>query len=242
MCTGMEAIALAGMAASAAGTGYQAYSQNQAMEEQQEARKRQMEQELQRQQEYQQETSKALSAMLDQFEAPKQKQALENETERRQSDMAQAIQGQDEVDVPISGNAPEVVRQDAAKSARDATQRAVDQSKLLGRLGAYGGVQQGNNILMNRTGNYMDQIGNFSRASSNLNQYEQQAAANSVGQPFPIGDILAGAGSAASMYGLSGGFGGGGSSSGGAYGGVGPSQQYGSLQKASKGYSGGIGF
>lgn len=116
-------------------------------------------------------------------------------------DAPAAPQGQ----APIPSSSSNIVNQEIAKKSQLAKQFTDNQGLALGNLRAFGDTLGGVSRDQARDAGLVGQIGGFKRGSSNVLQYELEAA-NSAGSGKKLfGDLLGGFGKIGTSAGLSGG-------------------------------------
>lgn len=226
-------LALAGTAASAKASSDRAGARSDAMEA-----------EAIRQKRYSDQAGAVWQDSLDQYDEPKQTQQLQDVEADRTAKIQESVGLSDGSEYNPGGSAPAVVKTEIAKKMGEAMKQGRQDAAGRARMGAFNSSMFNNDMNMadNRRG--IGMYGTFARGSSNVLPAELQAANEEGAGWATFGDILSGAGTAAGMAGAAGynPFGGGASAAPSFVGGSGPAQPWGSLQKATKGYRGGIGF
>ena len=238
------------LAANQVAAGQRDDAQGAAIEE--ETRRRQAE--LARQKQYQQQAGEEFQQSLEHYEPEAQK----TQQQEVEADRTERIGGrvQDGGEYVATGSAPEVVQGTIAGAMKDALRAGKEDAARRARMGGFNGSMFLNDLAMQQQREDLGVLGQNATGSARTFARNNQAimdadmaAANEAGAgAATIGDVLSGAGSAVSMAGMAGmgpswgdlGFGGANMPS--MAGGVGPNQPLGGLQKATKGYRGGIGF
>lgn len=203
--------------------------------------------EMIRQKRYQQGASKVFDESLSEFENPAK--ATQAKRAERQSEIEGAVTGSGaDHNSGMPGSTPEVVKSEIARRMTEALDAGKQEARGIANLGAFGDWQTGVGRAMGENANELGKWASFARGSSNVLPMELHAA-NQEGQGWGLAsDVMGVAGSAAGMYGATGGtyadiFGGaGGGAPASMVGGSGAARQYGTLQRGTKGYAGGIGF
>ena len=240
MCSPMAAT---GAALALGSTGASMYGQKQVADARNDAQMA----ELARQNRFQEGASKAFDSSLAEFEDPAgATQAKRNE---REQEISSAVTGgaQENYNDGLPGSTPDVVKTEIARRMTEALDAGKQEARGIARLGAFGDWQGDAGRVMGENANDLGKYVSFASGSSNVLPLELQAA-NQEGQGAMLAsDVLGVAGNAAGMYGATGGtysdiFGGGGTAPASMAGGSGPLQRYGTVQRKTKGYRGGIGF
>lgn len=145
---------------------------------------------------------------LGDFSKPQQQQNLENVGQER-TNAIQANINANKVDYnPASENAPEVVKSEIAKRMADAMEKGRANATSLGKMGAWGDVQFGNQAGLARRGSQVGEFSNFARNVAGMMPLQMEVAAkNARKAPSMIGDLFKLAGTGMSMVGGAGGFG-----------------------------------
>lgn len=104
-------------------------------------------------------------------------------------------------DIPVAGSAPSIVRETAAKSISEGLGAGKTFASQLGRLGAFGEQQFGNQLGLTRLGEGLTNLGKESRGSANVLGLELNRANRAGNTLSGIGDILGGVGSVANLAG-----------------------------------------
>lgn len=138
---------------------------------------------------------------MSKFQAPSQTQAIADTAEKRDVSL-NATQAQPGDFTPENTGAPEVVHSDLAKRMADAVKRGKGEVMARAKLGAYGGVQQDNAINLNRSGQSIGQMADFSRGSAGVLPYEMNAALGAGNKYRNIADMMRMAGYGLGMYGM----------------------------------------
>ncbi|MEP3248039.1 MAG: hypothetical protein ABJN40_06030 [Sneathiella sp.] len=196
---------VAGLAASAAGTGYNSYQQNKNLKAGIEAKNKASLDEVNRQDAFQAEATEVFDNSLNNFSKPSQDAALQKSETDRTIRLEKAITQPKEY-TPTTGSAPSVVKSEIARKMNDAIKSGKNSARSLAKMGAWGDTQFGNRIDLSRSGGDLGQISNFARGSANLLPGAQSAAyGNAQDAPGMFGDLLKVAGTAGMMYGMNGG-------------------------------------
>ena len=125
-------------------------------------------------------------------------QAAQARTERLQGNAAGAGD-QSPNDLPLTGSAPRVVRETAARELNRGLGEGKSFAARLGRLGAFGENQFQRNLDLGRLSETLGQIGTESRNSANIAPLEFQTANRKGDTAGGISDILGSLGSAANL-------------------------------------------
>lgn len=211
---------LASMAVSAVGQAYNARQMGKNQQRMQQARNEAALAEMSRQEGYQDEASGYFDESLGNWDETKQDAGLADVERQRDTQIQEAIGAANQF-APTTGSAPDVVNTEIARKVNDAMKSGKKYAQGLARMGAFGDQQFGNNLFMAQQGGKLGEISTTANRSAELLPLEQQVAANNAyKQPNMFGDLLTMAGSAGSMYGMTGGdlfsgWGGSGSSPGG---------------------------
>lgn len=132
---------------------------------------------------------------------PEEQERLKNEG----ADSRMAAFQKATTDVPEATNvmgategAPALVKTEAAKQLGDKLAAMTSMMQAKSRLGGWDDRGQATNIMLNRAGQDISRLGDFSRGDTNVTQQLMAARAQ---KKNPLGDILQGAGSLMSMSG-----------------------------------------
>ena len=125
-------------------------------------------------------------------------QAAQVRTDRLQGNAAGAGD-QSPNDLPLTGSAPRVVRETAARELNKGLTEGKSFAARLGRLGAFGENQFQRNLDLGRLSETLGQIGTESRNSAAIVPLEFQTANRRGDTLGGISDILGGLGSAANL-------------------------------------------
>lgn len=211
MCFDPLSLALiaAGTAASTGGALYANNEANNNAEAQAQARMQELQKYQQKNAQYQKQAQDLLSNSIKGFDQPAQEQKLGNAQAERTQTISQALDknATATTDVPISGNAPQVVGDEIAKRAAAADSANQGAAAALGRLGGYGDAMFGNQNDLLNSGRNMDIINNFAKSDLEMLPYYQDFAQLRAYKPSSgIGQLLQGLGSVATAAGGSGKF------------------------------------
>ena len=204
MCTPLMAVA---MGAQALGSIVQSREANKNTKRAVEARNDAFATEQTRQQRYQDEAAGQFGNAIGRFDPAAQRQQMGETTASRTNALSSAIPeaAAGGAGVPIQGSAPTVVNSEIGRAMQSAVAGSQGNANRLGRLGAYNDGLFSDNIALNRTGQNIGTIGNFSGRSAGLLPYEANvAAANSQKPSSGFGELLQLIGTGASMAGMMG--------------------------------------
>ena len=108
-------------------------------------------------------------------------------------------------DIPLTGSAPRVIREQAAKQLSEGLSKSKNFARRLGAFGAFGDAQFGNQVNLNRLAGDLDTTGRSSFNSSQILPAELTAANQAGGGLRGIADVLGAGGSVLSLAGATGG-------------------------------------
>jgi hypothetical protein len=132
---------------------------------------------------------------------PQQDQRLSQVTQELQQQADAGVAPPPIADVPLAGNAPQIVRDALASRMGASDQAARAEAARRAAVAAWSGLQQGNAIDLARSGQKQGMLGGFSRASSDLLPMELQVAGHAGDTWGGIGDLLGAGGQAVGLYG-----------------------------------------
>lgn len=206
MCvTGMEAIALAGLAASAAGTVVNTSAQNSQARQVVRAREDAARREGARQNAYRDEAAAAYQNAQPQVMPTNEPQERQQAADARVAQIQQTTPttGAAPSALPVGG--PPQVQDELARRLRMAESDASNETRRRANLAAYDTTLFNRNLGIQRAGGQIDMLNNFSRGSANIFPGTLQTAENNVyARGLPIwGDLLGTAGRLGVMYGTS---------------------------------------
>lgn len=204
-------------ASTAASVGGGAIARNEAEENNQriaDARNKVLENTLQRQNRLARENEKVLAQTVDRFDPQNQQQTATQAVEKRTADLTgnQVAPAPDAAEVPLAGNAPQVIKGAIAKRMLDAFNKSTDRAKTTAAASAYGDVWGGNSRDITGAGRNIDTTNSFSRSWAGLMPSLQDFAAYNANKPSSgLGQLLQGLGGLGAAF-AGGGMGGGKSS------------------------------
>lgn len=151
-----------------------------------------------RQAAYQKRSQDTFDTTLGKFDRPSQDQALATTAAQYEAAIndTQAQPG----DYATTGSAPELVKSDIAKRMADVIARGRGEVAARAKLGAYGGVQHKNAIDLNRSGQDINQMADFSQGSANIVPLEMQASMNAGRKWSQMADLFRLGGMGTSLY------------------------------------------
>lgn len=163
------------------------------------ARNEALEEALARQAGYQREADQSLAGAMAQFTNPRA--GYEGAAKRREAYVTSAITDNGD-GMPMAGSTPDSVRKDLAKRLGDALVRGRQEAAAKARLGVTGDQSRDYFDALRESGTRLSMLRDFSRGSSALVQMAMEVA-NMRAQPYMnIADLLSGAGSITSAYGM----------------------------------------
>lgn len=116
-------------------------------------------------------------------------------TNDRTSGLENAVTSAPGTDLPLSADAPEVVKSEIAKRMSEALTKGTDQAKTLGKVGGYGDFTFGQGLADNNAERNLSVPQSFISGNIGLLPSNQQFAAYGAYQPnSSIGDVFQGAG------------------------------------------------
>jgi len=203
MCDPMIAT---GLALNAAGTAYSGQQQAKNAKRQVAARNDTAEAERIRQKAHQEAAAGVFNKSLGEYQGAEQAKGERQAVDRRMTAVDKAAAETKSVGLPTAGSAPQVVRAEAARKMAGASADARAEASRAAKLGGFGDLFFNNSQMLTGNRSKLGTIGDFSARSAGLLPYEQQvAAANATKAPGMFGDLLKLAGTAATIYGATGG-------------------------------------
>lgn len=172
--------------------------------------------EAQRQAEYRARAQQALDRAIGKYGPGEQEKAFGDLVGRREADISGNVTDAAPGGIPISSDAPNVVKTTAAGKLNKAVADGREGAKRLARLGARDDQSLANQIGLKTAGRDIGVASNFAAASAGINPVEQAAAfRGAYRDPSGLGDLFKLFGQGASLYGFMGapGLGGGGGAS-----------------------------
>lgn len=176
---------LAGLAAQAAST----YANNRANKEIRRKQGEYRQAEDDRQNDYYKKANSTLTDTMSKFNRPAQDQALSSTAVQRDASI-NATQAQPGDYTPVDSSAPAVVRSDIASRMADALAKGKGEIMARAKLGAYDGVQNTNAINLNRSGQDINKMADFSRGSIAVLPYEMNNALSAGRKWQNISDMM----------------------------------------------------
>lgn len=156
--------------------------------------------ERERQAKYQKQAQATLDKTMATFDRPAQDQSLAT-TAAQHETAINDTQAQPGDYTPTTGSAPPVVKSEIAKRMADAVRQGRGEVMARAKLGAYGGVQQKNAIDLNRSGQDIGRMGDFSRGSAGIMPLEMNAAYGAGRKWGQISDLFRMGGYGLALYG-----------------------------------------
>jgi hypothetical protein len=201
MCGGPELALLAASVGASVGGGVLQQSEAQASAEAEAAaRNRVLEQYMERQRNLQAQNQEQAAKARNEFEAPKQQQKQAANVEQREAAIDTNAQPADAGAIPLSGNAPSIVKSDIANRMLSAFNDATGEAKAKGKFAAYGDTWGQNDRSILQPGRMIDTFNNFSRANTSMLPLEQELVGYANRKPpSGLGGILQGLGSLGGM-------------------------------------------
>lgn len=197
-----------GMALSAAGAMVNAKEQQSNQNRMVAARQDAAQAERIRQKAFQEENAPIFTGQLEAQSRPQQDQALANAQTARQADAQTAVADASSYGI-VAPSAPGAISSNLSRVVQNAVDKARKQTAAGGNLAAWGDVGLNTKMGMSDAANKISMINDFSRGSANLLPFEQAVAErNAYKPPSGIGDLLSLGGTAVSMGGGMGMFGG----------------------------------
>lgn len=146
----------------------------------------------------------ALDTTLAGMQPAAQTQKLDQATEKRQESFAKTSdQGQGLPGEYVSqSSAPAEVRTETAARVADFLRKGKEETQRRAKLVAFGDTQFDNNVAIGRTGQQLDQLGDYTRGSQNALGTELGGALHAGDDWGLFSDILGAAGMGASLYGF----------------------------------------
>lgn len=200
MCTGLEIIALAGMAASAAG-GLMSYNDAQKnANAQARAANEQLFAMLDKNRKLSDEARLQFGSQVENFAPEQTMQNLEGAQSTRTSNLSNAI-ATDTSPSPFLGDVPEIVKQAFESQQNQAVSNALGNAARMGTLGGYTDFMHANQLSMADAARNVGVLGGFAQSNAAMLPAMQQYAMAEATKPSSgLGEILAAAGNAASTY------------------------------------------
>ena len=155
--------------------------------------------ERERQAKYQKQAQATLDKTMATFNRPSQDQALATTAVQHEAAINDT-QAQPGDYTPVSNDAPPVVRSEIAKRMADAVRQGRGEVMARAKLGAYGGMQHKNAIDLNRSGQDIGQVADFSRGSAGIVPLEMSAAYGAGRKWGQISDLFRMGGYGLGMY------------------------------------------
>ena len=149
---------------------------------------------------YQKRAQDTFDTTSQKLDRPSQDQALTTTSTQREAAI-QNTQAQAGDYAPTTGSAPAVVKSEIAKRMADVIAKGRGEVAARAKLGAYGGVQDANAINLNRSGQDINQMTDFSRGSASIVPLEMQASLGAGRKWSNIADVMRLAGMGTSLYG-----------------------------------------
>lgn len=205
MC--VDPLTATALLATTAGTVVQAREQNANMKRAVNARNEAHEAEQIRQRQFQEESGNQFDSAVNRFAPGEQQRQMGEVRGQRTEALTSAIPetAAGGAGVSLQGSAPKVVGGEIARAMQSANAASRGNAQRLGALGAYGDGIFNDRMALNRTGQNIGTIGNFSGRSAGLLPFEANvAAANSQKPSSGFGEMLQLAGTAASLGGMMG--------------------------------------
>lgn len=116
-------------------------------------------------------------------------------TAERTGQLEAAIPSEDASRIPLSGSAPSVVRSEAAKEMLDATDKAKQTAKALGKVGGYGDLFFDQGLNTQAAGRDVNEYQNFISGNMSLLPYLQDFAGYGAYRPSSgVGEVFQAAG------------------------------------------------
>ena len=138
------------------------------------------------------------------FTREKQQEGLDRSEIARSDRLVENVSGADVNDIPLTGSAPRIVREQAAKQLSEGIGKSKDFARRLGAFGAFGDLQFGNQVNLNRLGQDLAQTGKQSFNSSQILPAELTAANRAGTGLSGTADILGAGGSVLGLAGATG--------------------------------------
>ena len=155
--------------------------------------------ERERQDIYKKRSQATLDTTMKTFDRPAQDQSLATTTAQRETAINDT-QAQTGDYTPAAGSAPPVVKSEIAKRMADAVRQGRGEVMARAKLGAYGGVQSNNAIRLNRSGQDIGQMADFSRGSAGIVPLEMQASLGAGRKWGQISDLFRTTGYGLGLY------------------------------------------
>lgn len=191
---------VAGTAASVVGTGMSAAESTKNAGRIADARNQRLKETLLKNRQHADDSRAAFNTRIGESEKTPADQQLAD-AQAGQTANLQANIGPTATEAPLSGDAPQVVKTAFAQAFADAAEKSRAKASTTGKLGAYGTVQRDNAI---GDVGLRDKVGtnnSFVRGNLSILPYTQDLAEIQASKPGSgLGDIIAAAGQAASMY------------------------------------------
>ena len=194
MCTGAEAIAIAGAVASAAGTAATTASANNERDAQIKASNNATQRFLSNNQKIANESTDIFNQRLAQEENTSAAEEISQLSERRQQATTPQIDA-NAVLAPLRGSAPKVVSDEAARSVGEANDRSKDQAENLANLRSFSDLVFSKNLSTQDTARQLSTLNGFSNTNAALLPSQQELAVlgasggNGLGALGTIGTI-----------------------------------------------------
>lgn len=202
MCDPLS-IAIGGTVLGVAGAAKQAQEQNKYANRVANAQLQVSEAERQRQKGYVANSEAAATKAQGGFTREKQEQSLANAAATRSAQATSSISEQ----APYEAGAgtPSIVNETMARAISDALSSGKDQTQKLAELSAYGDLNLGNKIALNRSGQEINEQQGFAKGSNALLPFELQAAQVGAKKPAAWPGLVSMLGQGLSLYGAGGG-------------------------------------
>jgi hypothetical protein len=157
--------------------------------------------ENQRQEALQQQAIQNIEEATGEFTPEQQSQGIEQQAAERTRRLEENVRGSGDTadDIAITGSAPNIVRENLGKSLSEGLQEGKGFAGRLGRFGAFGDLQFGNQLDLARLGEAQGLLGTESRRSNAILPLELQDANKAGSGARLAGDILGGLGSIANL-------------------------------------------
>ena len=200
MCTGIEiALLAAGAAATAGGALVERNETQKNAAAAASARNRELALSRQRLRGFEDKArAEGVQKALGKFSAEEQAKAQEEATTRRDVAITEAVTPTEGVeDIPLEGNAPEIVKGQIGKRLRDVFNTATSHAKLAAKPMTWQDTLMGNNVTLNDAGRVVDTLNSFARQEAAMLPSQQDFAAFAAQKsPSIWGPVLKAAGTA----------------------------------------------